>query len=286
MKKVWLIGADGQLGQSILDLNAPRLKIVSTTQKEVDICNHNNVRNFMSLHDFDLVINCAAYTAVDLAETHKELANNVNNLAVENINAICKNAHAFLIHISTDFVFDGTQNSPINENQWTNPIQVYGETKLKGELHVKNGIIVRTSWLYSSYRKNFLNTMLNLGKERDEISVVIDQIGSPTHAKDLAKALLYIAKLPNLEEHVGVYHYSNEGTASWFDFAQNIMNIAKLNCKVQPILAKQYPTLASRPKYSVLDKSKIKNHFDIPIPYWRDSLKECIKEIKNDRDRY
>jgi dTDP-4-dehydrorhamnose reductase len=230
-----------------------------------------------------VIINCAAYTAVDKAETDIENADIENRKAVKKLALISKELNIKLIHISTDYVFDGKNFKPYCEEFQTNPQGIYGKTKLDGEnemrdINPKNSIIIRTSWVYSSFRNNFVKTMLRLGKEKEFLGVIFDQVGTPTYARDLAKAILDI--IPQIKnKKVEIYNYSNEGVLSWYDFAKEIMRMAKLNCKVNPIETFQYPTPAKRPHYSLLNKSKIKSTFNVEIPYWKDSLDECLIKL-------
>ena len=254
----------------------------------MDICNSSQLDIFFKDKNINTVINCAAYTDVDKAEQDADIAEKVNATGVLNlVNAVAK-VNGKLIHISTDYVFDGNSFLPYQELDEVNPIGVYGNTKRSGELAVINsdidGIVIRTSWLYSAYGNNFVKTMLRLGNEREELGVIFDQVGTPTNASDLAKVCLdifAIQKESKINSNGNLYHYSNEGVASWYDFAISIMELGRENCQVKPIQTKDYPTLAKRPHYSVLNKSKIKTDFKIEIPYWRDSLKDCIEKIKN-----
>ena len=289
--KILVIGKSGQLGQSIN-------KIVSNTQSsnefvfvgrdELDLSNENNVASYFENNDFDIIINCAAYTAVDKAESEVELANQVNHLGVKQLAQIANKQKAKLIHISTDYVFDGESDESYLESNITNPINTYGKTKLAGEQAVlvamQNGaIIIRTSWVYSEYGHNFVDTMLRLGKERDELNVVSDQIGSPTYAGDLARAILHIIQTEvflNSSQETQIYHYSNEGVCSWFDFAKEIFAFASIQCTVSPITTEQYPTPAQRPTNTLMDKDKISQTFGVNIPYWEESLKTCIEILK------
>jgi dTDP-4-dehydrorhamnose reductase len=281
MKKICLVGANGQLGSEIRRLaeEMSYFEVYATDVVELDVSKAEVIQSFLEKHQFDFLINCAAYTAVDLAETEKERNDLINNLAVKYLAEACLKQNAFLIHISTDFVYDGTKTTPMLETDPTNPLQEYGKSKLKGEQWVNDGIVIRTAWLYSTVGNNFVKTMMRLGAERESLNVVSNQIGTPTSATDLAQAILTICNDPEVKSKTGLYLYSNEGTASWYDFAQAIMEYAGLPCKVYPIPDSQYPTPAKRPAYSVLDKTKIKNTFNIEIPYWRSSLKECIAKI-------
>ena len=246
------------------------------------------VTRYFKDNSFDIIINCAAYTQVDKAEEEQKLANQVNNLAVSQLAQIAKNQQAKLIHISTDYVFDGKNNKPYKETDRTNPISVYGKTKLAGENAIQeilptNATIIRVSWMYSEYGNNFVKTMLRIGKERDEINVINDQIGSPTYATDLAEVILQAIKYKNLKKEnqiTQIYHYSNEGKISWYEFAKEIFKIAKVDCKVNPIVSEDYPALAKRPKISLMNKSKISHRFDIRIIELRKSLEACIKILK------
>lgn len=282
MKKICLIGSAGQLGSEIqfIGREYPNLTVIPSVVEELDITNAVSVNQFFSDNEFDIVVNCAAYTAVDLAEKEQEENNLVNNLAVKNLANACEKNDVFLIHVSTDFVFDGTSCIPLVETDKTNPIQEYGKAKLKGEQWVQYGIVIRTSWLYSTVGNNFVKTMMRLGKERDTLNVVANQVGTPTSALDLAKCILDICASEDFKSKKGLYHYSNEGVASWYDFAQAIMEYGGINCAVYPIPDSQYPTPAKRPKYSVMDKTKIKNTFDVDIPYWRKSVQVCIDKIR------
>ena len=233
------------------------------------------------------MINCAAYTAVDKAEHDVDIAEKVNSEGVLNLVNAVQKEQGKLIHISTDYVFDGNNFLPYKESDPVSPIGVYGKTKRAGELAVLNSsidaIVIRTSWLYSAYGNNFVKTMLKLGHDRDELGVIFDQVGTPTNASDLAKTCLDILSdksSENISTNGKIYHYSNEGVASWYDFATAIMELGSLDCKVRPIETKDYPTPAKRPHYSVLNKTKIKTDFNIEIPYWRDSLDKCIEKLK------
>lgn len=289
MNKILVTGANGQLGSEIKQAsnNYSEYKFYFTSRKELDISNPIDIENYIKNNNISIIINCAAYTAVDLAEQEKEQANSINNIAVKNLANISKKYNIKLVHISTDYVFDGTNHKPYIETDDTNPKSIYGQTKLDGEqailsINPLNSIIIRTSWVYSCFGNNFVKTMLKLGSSRDELGVISDQVGTPTYAKDLATSILDIlSKIKN--NKVEIYHYSNDGVCSWYDFAKNIMDIADIDCKINSIETKEYPTPASRPHYSILNKSKIKNDFEINIPYWKDSLSECIKKVLNDK---
>ncbi|MFI0429723.1 dTDP-4-dehydrorhamnose reductase [Mariniflexile sp. HMF6888] len=281
---VLVTGGNGQLASCIKDIqhNYPALNFIYTDYKELDVSNLNQMQSFFSnLGEIDYCINCAAYTAVDKAENEVEMAYKVNVEGPRNLATICAKNNIVLIHISTDFVFDGQKATPYTETDHPNPISVYGDTKLKGEIEIqktlKKYFIIRTSWLYSEHGYNFMKTMLRLAKERDEISVVYDQIGTPTYAGDLAGIILEIIAFD--KDNYGIYHYSNEGIVSWFDFAKAIFEESKLSTKVWPIKTESYPTPAKRPKYSALDKTKIKDFLKKDIVFWRDSLNKVLTKI-------
>jgi dTDP-4-dehydrorhamnose reductase len=286
---ILITGSNGQLGSEIKDLQAnfTDFRFFFMDLHELDICNIRQLNAFIKDNNINTVINCAAYTAVDIAEQDFDIANKVNATGVLNLVSALEKVDGKLIHISTDYVFDGNSFLPYQELDQVNPIGVYGNTKRSGELAVINSdidaIIIRTSWLYSAYGNNFVKTMLSLGNERDELGVIFDQVGTPTNASDLAKTCLDIlaySKEANINSKGNLYHFSNEGVASWYDFSVAIMALGKVNCNVKPIETKDYPTLAKRPHFSVLNKLKIKNDFEIDIPYWRDSLAICISKLK------
>lgn len=289
--KVLITGSNGQLGSELKHLITekiiaftPEVNFTYTDIDNLDITNKNILKQYFKENNFDFIINCAAYTQVDKAESEKELAYLVNAESVQNmIESIDVNTK--LIHVSTDYVFDGTSHIPYTEDMPTKPPSVYGKTKLEGEhiaLKHKNTAVIRTSWLYSTFGKNFVKTIHNLSKERNELKVVFDQVGTPTYAKDLANGILNILKQSIENNHFipGVYHYSNEGVCSWYDFAIEIVNINQSNCKIYPIESKDYPTPAVRPFYSVLNKEKIKKNYNLVIPHWRDSLLEYFNDLK------
>jgi dTDP-4-dehydrorhamnose reductase len=287
---ILVTGSNGQLGSEIKDLevNFTNFNFFFMDLPELDICNSSQLDIFIKENNINTVINCAAYTAVDKAEEDAENAERVNSMGVSNLVNALEKVNGKLIHISTDYVFDGNHFLPYKESDAISPIGVYGETKRAGELAVINSaidsIVIRTSWLYSSYGNNFVKTMLRLGSEKENLGVIFDQVGTPTYARDLAKTCLEILcgdSSVDISKNGSLYHYSNEGVASWYDFAISIMELGVKNCKVNPIQTKDYPTLAKRPQYSVLNKSKIKTDFKIEIRYWRDSLKDCIEKIKN-----
>ncbi len=287
MKTILITGSKGQLGSEIFKLSDsyPNFNFIFTDVTELDITNENKVFAFSDKNKFDFIINCAAYTAVDKAETDIELAKKINIIGVKNLAKLSSLKNIPIIHISTDYVFDGQAFNPYKESDKTNPNSAYGNTKLLGEnelQNIENHIIIRTSWLYSTFGNNFVKTMLRLGNERESLNVVFDQIGTPTYAENLAQAILQILKLSENDMNAfksGIYHYSNEGVCSWYDFAVEIMKISKTDCKIFPIETKDFPTPAKRPNYSLLNKSKIKNAFQIEIPHWTESLKKCILEI-------
>jgi len=296
-KNILVTGANGQLGRELsllVNANAMEDKIFYFTDRNtLDITNVNILKGFVNQYKIDTIINCAAYTAVDKAEKEQALADSVNRAAVKNLAELADEKDIFLLHLSTDYVFDGYSHLPFVETDKTNPQGVYGKTKLAGEEEIlrikpKKAIILRASWVYSDVGNNFVNTMLKLGKQKDEINVVCDQVGTPTYAKDLAQTILTILdqESKNLVSHnepVSIYHYSNEGSCSWYDFAKSIFEFAQIKCKVNPITSQEYPTLAQRPHYSVLNKDKIKKQYDLTIPYWRDSLESCLSLIDLDR---
>jgi dTDP-4-dehydrorhamnose reductase len=283
MKNILVTGGKGQLATCIKDVTKDinDLNFIYVDLDQLDITDLNEVNTFFLNNEFSYCINCAAYTAVDNAETNKDIAEKVNVLGARNLANACKSNQSVLIHISTDFVFDGLQTDFYTEEDKENPLSIYGLTKFQGEIAIaeslKEHFILRTSWLYSEYGQNFLKTMLRLGAERDSLGVVVDQIGTPTYAKDLALIVLKIIVKDKAD--FGTYHYSNEGVASWYDFAKAIFEESNMLVKLNPIKSEAYPTPAVRPKFSVMDKSKIKSVWSLEIPYWRDSLKECLLKM-------
>lgn len=284
---ILITGANGQLGTSLQQISAPEGdKYIYTDVEQLDITCRDKVFDCVIGNNIDVIINCAAYTNVDRAEDEPQLANLINNIAVENLALASAKASATLIHISTDYVFGGnTHNTPCNELVDVHPTSVYGATKLAGEQAIlRSGcqhIIIRTAWLYSPYGKNFLKTMLNLTAEREQVSVVFDQVGTPTYAAHLAAAIRYIVDTRQLH-NTGLYHYSNQGVCSWYDFAHAIASLTgHTQCKVNPCYSSQFPSKVVRPAYSVLDKTKITNTFGIDIPHWFDALKECMLQIQS-----
>ena len=286
MNKIIVVGSNGQLGNEIKHLSDefPNFEFIFVARNALDLSHENEIYDFFSKVTCDAIINCSAYTAVDKAETDSENAEKINHTAVSILAQIANEKKIKLIHVSTDYVFDGKSSRPYNETNESCPSGVYGKTKQAGELAIQaiappNAVIIRTSWLYSSYGNNFVKTMIRLASERDSINVVADQIGTPTYARDLARAILeIIPKISNIEP--AIYHYSNEGVASWYDFAKAIFEISNSRCMVNPIRTEQYPTPALRPAFSVLDKTKIKTEFGIKIPYWRDSLGDCLRKLE------
>jgi dTDP-4-dehydrorhamnose reductase len=288
MSEILVTGAYGQLG-SELKKAAPEFKDMSflfTDADTLDITDKEKLRSFFSLHKIRWIVNCAAYTAVDKAETDRQNAGLVNSIAPGILAEIASTEKARMLHISTDYVFDGLACMPYSEENQVSPLNYYGITKLEGEkaclANNPESVVIRTSWLYSSFGKNFVKTILRIGKEGKPLRVVYDQIGSPTYAGDLACSILEIIRRCNdepLRFVPGIYHFANEGVCSWYDFARAILDFSGLGCRIDPVETREFPTPAHRPHYSVLNKAKIKNTFDIEIPYWRDSLKKCIEII-------
>jgi dTDP-4-dehydrorhamnose reductase len=283
MKKILVTGANGQLGKELRDIasNFPQFEFLFLSREDMPIHHYELVRNTFDGFKPDYCVNCAAYTAVDKAEQEIELANIINAESVGILAAISREHHCKFIHISTDYVFRGDSPKPYVEIDTTGPVSVYGKTKLAGELEAlkqnQDTIIIRTSWVYSYYGNNFVKTMMRLMRERSEISVVNDQIGSPTWAADLASFIIHIISFP--EWHAGIYHFSNTGEISWYDFAVEIKKLIKSNTIIHPIPTSAYPTPAQRPAFSLLDKSKIKTVFGYTPPDWKQSLKQCIDRL-------
>ena len=287
--RILVTGANGQLGSELRELSAKYTdyEFTFTDVVELDITNIDSLNAyFQSQPKFDFLINCAAYTAVDAAESNQELAFKLNTTAVDMLVEMAGKYGFFLIQISTDYVFDGEKNRPYDEEDVPIPSSIYGKTKNDAERLILysdiRAIVIRTAWLYSTYGKNFVKSMIKYGTERDELNVVFDQVGTPTYAADLADAILQI--LPQLQAmpkpYTDLFHYTNEGVCSWYDFTQHILRHENINCRVNPIRSEQYPTPAKRPAFSVLDKSKIKTKFGITIPYWTDSLDVMLKKLK------
>jgi dTDP-4-dehydrorhamnose reductase len=297
--RILVTGKNGQLGRSIHKVISTNSAEMNTNQNlnefvfvgrgELDLSQEEGVANYFNNNDkFDIIVNCAAYTAVDKAEQEQELANQVNHIAVKQLAKIANKQQAKLIHISTDYVFDGESNKPYVETDKTSPINVYGKTKLAGEKALQetmpaNAIIIRTSWVYSEFGNNFVKTMLRLGKERNELNIVSDQIGPPTYATDLAEVILAIINNKDYQSEKNpteIYHYSNEGEISWYDFAKEIFKLAKIDCKASPVTTEQYPTPAKRPKNTFMNRDKISHRFDMDIIEWMRSLESCISILK------
>lgn len=280
---ILITGCNGQLGNEmqLLEKLHPAHTYINTDVAELDITNRDAIETFVNEHQIDGIVNCAAYTAVDKAESNVELCQLLNAEAPAYLAKAIGRRGGWMIQISTDYVFDGTNHTPYTEDETTCPNSVYGRTKLEGEQNVQKyceqSIIIRTAWLYSTFGNNFVKTMIRLGKEKPELGVIFDQIGTPTYARDLAVAIFTA-----IEQGIvpGVYHFSNEGVISWYDFTKAIHRIAGITtCKVRPLHTSEYPTPANRPHYSVLDKSRIKRVYGLDIPYWEDSLAECIRQL-------
>lgn len=286
---ILVTGCNGQLGNEFrkVALYEDDINWIFTDVDSLNICNENEIINFFKNNNIDICINCAAYTAVDKAEDEEDSARLINATAVKYLANICQSNNTLLIHISTDYVFDGTSERAYKENDIVSPNSVYGKTKAEGEQNIVNSgcqyIIVRTSWLYSSYGNNFVKTMLRLGAEKDFVSVVDDQNGNPTWAYDLACAIMLLIRRSNLKNIKEIFNYSNEGVIPWNNFAEAIFYIGGKNCEVRPISTKEYGSKANRPAFSALDKTKIKEYTGIRIPFWRDSLIKCIEEITNNK---
>lgn len=286
MKKILVIGAAGQLGSELRYLSDkhPEMSFRFTDHKELDITSINSIANAVAEADYDYCINCAAYTAVDKAESEEALAYAINETGAEYLAQHCATNGVKLVHVSTDFVFDGQLSRPYKEDDPVSPLGVYGASKAAGEQAVlkadPTAVVIRTSWLYSSFGANFVKTMRKLGEDRDSLNVIYDQVGTPTYARDLAKVILQVIAEGSVDAESGIFHYSNEGVASWYDFAVSIMHMSNLTCKVSPINTFEYPTPAKRPAYGIMDKRKIKETFDIKIPHWSVSLGYCIEELE------
>lgn len=286
-RSILVTGGNGQLGSELRELSKeyPRFTFRFIDVQDLDLTDGAALQNFFSKENYAYVINCAAYTAVDAAEENKELCYKVNADAVKSLAAICKEKKSRLIHISTDYVFSGEDNQPIEENSKPAPVSIYGKSKLDGEKHLQSilndAYIIRTAWVYSTYGKNFVKSILNAARTRPELGVVADQIGSPTYAGDLARAIMSI--IDSIEtgkkDDPGIYHYTNEGVISWYDFAHFIVKEKNIKSFVKSIKTSEYKTLATRPKFSVLAKNKIKNTFGITIPHWHDSLKQVLSRL-------
>ncbi len=284
---ILITGANGQLGNEmrLLSAGSKSDSYFFTDVAELDITKLDDIRAFVKNGDINIIVNCAAYTNVDKAEDDTVLADLINNKAVENLAIVAKESDSTLIHVSTDYVFSGKGNLPCQEDEATSPLGVYGKTKLDGELAVQKTeckhLIFRTAWLYSEFGNNFVKTMIKLTTERDSLKVVFDQVGSPTYAGDLAALIFSIVEKRQFDQHQGIYHFSNEGVCSWYDFAKEISSIAGTDCNIQPCHSDEFPSKVTRPAFSVLDKTKVKNDFQFAVPYWKDSLIKCINKLKN-----
>ena len=282
---ILVTGANGQLGNEMRIVSKGSSdRYIFTDVEELDITNRDAVTNFVKENDIKVVVNCAGYTNVEKAEDEEKLAELINAQAVEYLALACRENNATLIHISTDYVFGGNEgNTPRTEDEPVNPTGAYGRTKLHGEEAIKkvgcNNIIIRTAWLYSEFGNNFVKTMRKLTSERDKLNVVFDQIGTPTYAFDLANVIFKIIEERRYDELTGIYHFSNEGVISWYDFAKEICELSGNSCDIQPCHSDEFPSKVKRPSYSVLDKTKIKNKLNITIPHWKESLKNCIKNL-------
>ena len=285
MKNILITGCNGQLGNEMKLLAAenPQFNYFFTDVAELDITNEQAVNDNVVEHEIDCIVNCAAFTAVDKAESNEQLCDMLNHIAPGYLAKAINQRNGYIIHVSTDYVFDGTNHTPYREEEPTCPTSVYGRTKLAGEEVVlascPKAMIIRTAWLYSTFGNNFVKTMLRLGREKDKLGVIFDQIGTPTYARDLALAI-FTAMNQGIKP--GIYHFSNEGVISWYDFTKAIHRIAGItSCHVSPLHTSEYPTPAARPHYSVLDKTKFKETYNVEVPYWEDSLKDCIQLLEN-----
>lgn len=281
---ILVIGASGQLGQELrVAAEGSAQHYTFASRSELDVTDQLAIRHFVQDHHIDTIINCSAYTAVDRAEDEPEEADRINHQAVAALAALAKAQGLYLIHISTDYVFAGDSHRPITEEETPRPQSVYGRTKLLGEDAIRRAgcraLILRTSWLYSTYGANFLKTMCRLMQERQELSIVFDQIGTPTYARDLARFIVSYLEQDKDSRQEGTYHFSDEGVASWYDFAEAIRHRMGYSCQLHPIRSEQYPTKATRPSYSVLDKAKLKRDFGITLPHWQTSLKDCLNQL-------
>jgi dTDP-4-dehydrorhamnose reductase len=285
--RILVTGSNGQLGSEIRAIsdNYSDYDFFFTNRHELNICDQKAVDEYVALNNINSIINCSAYTAVDKAESEPELADKINHLAVKGLAEIAKDKEIRLIHISTDYVFDGKGHKPYLVDHPTAPVNVYGKTKLDGEnalrkINPENSIIIRTSWVYSTFGNNFVKTMLHLGEEKEELNVICDQVGAPTYARDLAEFILE-KTIQYKNKGVGVYHFTNEGVCSWYDFAIEIMELNNTKCNILPIPSSAYPTTAERPYYSIMEKSAIYKEFDYNIPYWKNSLIRCLGNEKS-----
>ena len=292
--KVLVTGKNGQLGQSIKRLldekcfaNLSSFSFIFTGREELNLENLESIQSYFVRNDIDIIINCAAYTKVDQAEEDQNQANLINHNAVRELAKISKKSKIKLIHISTDFVFNGHKREPYTEDDKTSPINIYGETKLAGELAIIsampfNSIIIRTGWVYSEFGNNFVKKILNLATKSNTLDIVSDQIGTPTYAYNLANLILQIVGSESFlenEKPTSIFHYSNEGKSSWYEFAKEVISISGINCNLNPIKTKDYPLPAKRPKYSILSKKKISQEYALSIPHWKNALKDCLKNL-------
>lgn len=284
---ILVTGANGQLGHEMQRVAKSSnhnyiFTDVADGYEKLDITNIEDIRNMVKKNNVDIIVNCAAYTNVDKAESDYDTANLINNTAAGNLATAMKEAGGTLIHISTDYVFQGDRNTPCQEDWTTNPLGVYGKTKLAGETAIAttgcNSIIIRTAWLYSQWGKNFVKTMQSLTATHDTLKVVFDQVGTPTFAGDLADVIAHIINTGQTDK-TGIYHFSNEGVCSWYDFAKLICKLSGNTCDINPCYSEEFPSPVKRPHFSVLDKKKIKETFGIKVPYWTDSLEVCIKQL-------
>lgn len=281
MTRVLVTGAGGQLGSEIAKISKdyPEMEFLFVDREEMPLENEAQILSFLDKSTPQIIISAGAYTAVDKAEEENILADQINHLAVDTISKWCTKNEAKLVHVSTDYIFDGLSKTPYKEEDASDPINWYGETKLRAEKAIANNdtnaVIIRTSWVYSEYGHNFVKTMLRLMNERDSISVVNDQIGTPTYAYDLAQAIIKI--ITSNQWKPGVFHYSNEGEISWYEFAVAIKELSNINCEVKGVTSEEFPTIAKRPSYSLLDKTKIKTTYNLSVPNWKDSLSACLK---------
>ena len=287
MNRILVTGANGQLGNEMRRLAGGKNGkdcYIFTDIAELDITDLDAVRRYVADEKISVVVNCAAYTNVDKAEEDEGTADRINRLAVENLAVVCKEANATLIHVSTDYVFGGNRNLPYREDEPTDPLGAYGRTKLAGEQAVEQSgcryLIFRTAWLYSAFGNNFVKTIQRLTVEREQLNVVFDQVGTPTNAADLATLIVHAIETGKYRQHQGIYHFSNEGVCSWYDFAKEIVALSGNTCDIRPCHSDEFPGKVKRPAFSVLDKTKVKRDFDCTIPYWKDSLVKCINELK------
>lgn len=283
MLNILITGSNGQLGSEfrVASGSYQFYNFIFTDVAELDITSAGDVEQFVEKNNIDVIINCAGYTAVDKAEDEPAIAMLVNYEGVVNLVKACKTYEIFLVHISTDYVYDGKSRKPYQEDDRPNPVSSYGKSKLAGEEAMmsclEKGMIIRTSWLYSSFGANFVKTILKKGAEKGKLDVVDDQVGCPTYGRDLAKTILKILPKAISSQQFEIYHYSNKGECSWYEFAKAAIDMANISCEVNPVTSDKYPQKAPRPSYSVLDKTKIKKEFGIQIPHWRESLKDCME---------